>query len=88
MYAPDLSESIFNKLFGLGDKEHNRKVREERENRRPARDGTNLKIELWGIWDKFNRNVVQYCNGFPQAIQVRKQKEYERRFLNEHYDED
>ena len=88
IYAPDLSESIFNKLFGLGDKEHNRKVREERENRRPARDGTNLKIELWGIWDKFNRNVVQYYNGFPQAIQVRKQKEYERRFINEHYEED
>jgi len=88
IYAPDLSESIFNKLFGLGDKEHNRKVREERENRRPERDGTNLKIELWGIWDKFNRNVVQYYNGFPQAIQVRKQKEYERRFINEHYEED
>ena len=88
IYAPDLSESIFNKLFGLGDKEHNRKVREERENRRPTRDGTNLKIELWGIWDKFNRNVVQYYNGFPQAIQVRKQKEYERRFINEHYEED
>jgi hypothetical protein len=58
----------------LEDKEHNRKVRKERENRSPARDGTNLKIELWGVWDKSNRNVVQYCNGFPQAIQTRVKK--------------
>ncbi len=88
MYAPDLSKSVYNKMYGLGDPEHNRKVREERESRRFERDGTHIKIELWGIWDKFNRNIVQYCNGFPQAIQIRKQKEYERRFINEHNEEE
>jgi type IV secretion system protein VirD4 len=88
MYAPDLSKSIFNKLYGLGDREHNRKLREERENQRPSREGANLKMELWGIWDKFNQNIVHYCNSFPQAIQVRKQKQYERRFLNERNDDD
>ena len=48
--APDLSKWYFNKMFGLGDPEHNRKVREERENRRAIRkcDG---KIQLWEIWN-------------------------------------
>lgn len=51
--APDLSKWYFNQMFGLGDPEHNRKVREERENRRPIRscDG---EMALWGIWDKFS----------------------------------
>ena len=51
--APDLSKWYFNQMFGLGDPEHNRKVREERENRRLIRscDG---EMALWGIWDKFS----------------------------------
>ena len=50
--APDLSKWYFNKMFGLGDPEHNRKVRFERENRRQVRtcDG---KIKLWGVWNKY-----------------------------------
>ena len=35
MVSPDLSQWYFNKMLGLGDKEHNRRVREERERRRP-----------------------------------------------------
>ena len=31
MYAPDLSQWMFNKMLGLGDMEHNRRLREERE---------------------------------------------------------
>lgn len=45
---PDLSKWKYNKLLGLGDKEHNRKIREEREKARPER---NLqKMKLWNIW--------------------------------------
>ena len=51
--APDLSKWYFNQMFGLGDPEHNRKVREERENRRPIRS-CNGEMALWGIWDKFS----------------------------------
>lgn len=51
--APDLSKWYFNQMFGLGDPEHNRKVREERENRRPIRN-CNGEMALWGIWDKFS----------------------------------
>ena len=38
MYCPDLSEWSFNKMLGLGDEEHNRRVREIREGRRCYRD--------------------------------------------------
>lgn len=51
--APDLSKWYFNQMFGLGDPEHNRKVREERENRRLIRS-CNGEMALWGIWDKFS----------------------------------
>ncbi|OSA94610.1 UNVERIFIED_ORG: conjugal transfer protein TraG [Clostridium botulinum] len=50
MYSPDLSAWKFNKMFGLGDKEHNRKVREIRQNRRKSRNITMFDMELWGIW--------------------------------------
>ena len=48
---PDLSKWRFNKLYGLGDKEHNRKVREERENSRQVRE--QKKMRLWGIWNEY-----------------------------------
>jgi len=48
---PDLSKWYFNKLFGLGDMEHNRKVREERQNARPIKP--QQEVELWGIWFQY-----------------------------------
>lgn len=50
MHAPDLSEWYFNKMCGLGDKEHNRKVREEREKARPILSDKMEEIPLWNIW--------------------------------------
>ncbi|VDN47310.1 Conjugal transfer protein TraG [Petrocella atlantisensis] len=55
MEAPDLSKWYFNKLFGLGDKEHNRKVREEREKKREARRSAN-EIDTWNIWDYYSNS--------------------------------
>lgn len=52
MYSPDLSEWFFNKLFGLGGKEHNRKVREFREEIREVRKSEN-DIDTWNIWEYF-----------------------------------
>lgn len=47
--APDLSKWYFNKMYGLGDEEHNRDVREKREN---ARKQNEVKeVELWNIAD-------------------------------------
>lgn len=52
MFAPDLSKWEFNNMLGLGNEEHNRLVREARENRRPARKGDE-KIALWEIWKMY-----------------------------------
>ena len=48
---PDLSKWRFNKLFGLGDKEHNVKVRIEREKNRKVRE--QKKMLLWGVWNDY-----------------------------------
>ena len=48
---PDLSKWRFNAVLGLGDKEHNRKVREDREKSRTARNPEQIK--LWKIWEKY-----------------------------------
>jgi type IV secretion system protein VirD4 len=51
MQLPDLSKWQFNQALGLGDPEHNRKLREVREKARAAR--APAPIELWGIWEKY-----------------------------------
>lgn len=48
---PDLSKWKYNKLLGLGNKEHNRKLRERREKERPKRDLK--KMQLWKIWIEY-----------------------------------
>lgn len=52
MKAPDISKTPFNALFGMGDEEHNRKLRESRENRRAQRSAEEMK--LWGIWKEYD----------------------------------
>ena len=54
MYAPDISQMYFNEILGLGDKEHNRMVREIRENRRKQRTIKGGEMNLWGIWEFYN----------------------------------
>ena len=48
---PDLSKWSFNKMLGLGDVEHNRKVRELREKARPEKEVAEIK--LWQIWKEY-----------------------------------
>lgn len=48
---PDISKWSFNDLFGMGDQEHNRKLRFERENKREKREIKDIK--LWGIWNLY-----------------------------------
>ncbi len=59
MYSPDLSQWKFNKMLGLGDQEHNRKVREERENKRPINIDLNKEIQLWRIWVYYQREIIR-----------------------------
>ncbi len=51
MKIPDLSKWHFNKLFGLGDMNYNRQLREEREKNREIHEIE--KIKLWNIWDEY-----------------------------------
>lgn len=48
---PDLSKWSFNKMLGLGDVEHNRKVRELKEKERGEKEITEIK--LWQIWKEY-----------------------------------
>lgn len=48
---PDISKWKFNGLFEMGDQEHNRKLRFERESQRPVKEIENIK--LWGIWNLY-----------------------------------
>ena len=59
MYAPDLSLWNFNKMLGLGDEEHNRRVRRERENKRPIITDTKQEIILWNIWVYYQKDIIR-----------------------------
>lgn len=51
LYAPDLSKWSFNDRFGMGSETHNQELRMERHAARPVHE--NDRIELWGIWKKY-----------------------------------
>lgn len=58
MYAPDLSCWQFNKLFGMGNPEHNMKLRQKRQEQRVKQD-ISATIALWGIWNVINDVIKQ-----------------------------
>lgn len=47
MYAPDLSETPFNRMLGMGDKDHNTNLLLYRLTGRPKRP---CRVYYWGIW--------------------------------------
>ena len=57
MNAPDLSQWYFNRMCGLGDPEHNRKVREAREKARPVLSARTEEISLWNIWVYYTKDL-------------------------------
>ena len=48
---PDISKMHFNKLNGMGTREENKLLRVQRENERPIRKIS--KVKIWNIWDKY-----------------------------------
>lgn len=66
MTAPDLSETIFNKLYGLGNVEYNKRVRVKRESQRKEVDCDNI-VHLWKIWERYQPSpVAQAAQMFGQ----------------------
>jgi len=59
MYGPDLSQWQFNKMLGLGDKEHNRKLREERENKRAIITDVSKPVILWNVWVYYQKDIMR-----------------------------
>jgi len=57
MNSPDLSQWYFNTMLGLGDKEHNRRVREERQAKRPVLSKFEGEIPLWNIWVYYTKDL-------------------------------
>lgn len=59
MYSPDLFQWHFNKMMGMGDMEHNRKLREKRENARPVLSDISKDVMLWNIWVYYQKDVAR-----------------------------
>lgn len=57
MNAPDLSQWHFNKMCGLGNEEHNRQVREEREKKRKIVSSGSEEIPLWLAWVYISKDI-------------------------------
>ena len=57
MYAPDLSKWQFNRLYHMGSKAHNQKLRRERLAERPKRSVK--PVELWGIWKVYQDAIKE-----------------------------
>ena len=51
LYVPDNTKMHFNKLNGMGTREENKLLRVQRENERPIRKIS--KVKIWNIWDKY-----------------------------------
>ena len=52
MESPDLSEWYFNTMFGMGDKDHNIKLRKYRNQARRVMDISG-ELNSWGIWNSY-----------------------------------
>lgn len=55
LYAPDISQYSFNERFGMGDREHNVQLRQQRHSERQAHE--TQKMELWGIWKRYQETA-------------------------------
>ena len=59
MFSPDLSQWSFNRILGLGNKEHNRLVREKREASRPVLSDISGDITLWNVWVYYQKDIAR-----------------------------
>lgn len=68
MYAPDLSQYAMNEFLGMGDEEHNNRLRQKKAEEHKKNERLhNSKMELWGIWNVWKRHI--------DALILKQQKE-------------
>lgn len=86
MICPDLSQWCFNELYGLGDKEHNRKIRELRELDRPIKENKS-DIDLWNIWEFYISQISSKSKGAPSLKRKEQRRNVQQRQGDYMYEE-
>lgn len=73
MYCPDISKTIFNKLFGMGSKKHNIALTKTRMDEIPNQKPSADDLALWGIWDSYIYTQPRYSfNSIRKNINPRR----------------
>ena len=54
MFAPDISQTPFNELYGMGDVEHNKRLRKYRDEQRPVRTPA---VSYWDGYKAYTQNT-------------------------------
>lgn len=73
--SPDLVHWVFNGLFGLGNKEHNRRIRQYREMKRKDKKEAE-KIELWNVWE-FHKEIEMEASYEDSKYHYKRDTQYE-----------
>lgn len=66
--VPDISKMHFNQLNGMGSKEHNKKLRIDREKARPIRKME--KIKIWNIWDQVKEQEDEELEEAEEELKI------------------
>ena len=66
--VPDISKMHFNQLNGMGSKEHNKKLRIDREKARPIRKME--KIKIWNIWDQVKEQDYEELEEAEEELRI------------------
>lgn len=66
--VPDISQMHFNKLNGMGSQEHNKKLRVERENSRPIRKIS--KVKVWDIWERMRKQEEEEIKEGEEELKI------------------
>ena len=76
-YLPDMSQTVFNEINGMGDEQHNVRLRIEREKAREERKI--CQSVLWDIWNKYNEEDIEEQEESKEEIA--KQEEFFEQFF-------
>ena len=66
--VPDISKMHFNQLNGMGSKEHNKKLRIDREKARHIRKME--KIKIWNIWDQVKEQDYEELEEAEEELKI------------------
>ena len=77
MNLPDINEYRFNMFFGMGDKEHNRLLRERRESERVIRSTEEIDVKLWNVWKYYKAQLKRETKVFTYNRSLQKETKEE-----------